>query len=124
MTTETKHVDWLTTETKHVDWLNAIDGLTVKDAIVYLQKLDPALTLKTSITGEEPYVETTSYLTWQREMTEQERLAWQEKCKLASNRRWTDGAAYDKKRAAYCWDDSSFAAQFHKKAAECLEKIK
>ena len=112
------------TETKHVDWLSNITGMRVEDAILYLQTLDPALTLKTSITGEESYVEIISYLTWQRERTEQERLAWQEKCKLASNRRWTDGAAYDKKRAAYCWDDSSFAAEFHKKAAECLEKIK
>ena len=112
------------TETKHVDWLSNITGMRVKDAIVYLQKLDPALTLKTSITGEGQYVEIISYLTWQRERTEQERLARQEQERLATNERWTDGAAYYKKRAAYCWDDSSFAAQFHKKAAECLEKIK
>lgn len=65
--------------TVHTDWLSEIDGLTVADAIKYLQTLDQNHTLNFCIEGDTHGVDITSELYYDVPMSNAEILAMYEK---------------------------------------------
>ena len=114
-------------EFDHTDWLSQIDGLTVAEAIEYLQTLDQAQTLDYFMSGGDTHgVEVVSRLFRERKETEQELEAIQEQRKQRENKRLADAAAYYERQAVFHANlgNADRSAQSRKQAAECIAKIK